>query len=47
MKQTIQLAALSLILCGTMLGCRPEKRTLGPNPVKRKAFPIPDGFYLG
>lgn len=32
MKQTIQLAALSLILCGTMLGCRPEKRTLGPKP---------------
>jgi hypothetical protein len=32
MKKTIQIAALSIILCGAMIGCRPEKKTLGPKP---------------
>jgi hypothetical protein len=32
MKKTIQIAALSIILCGGMIGCRPEKKTLGPKP---------------
>lgn len=32
MKNTIQIAALSIILCGAMIGCRPEKKTLGPKP---------------
>ena len=32
MKKTIQIAALSVILCGAMIGCRPEKKSLGPKP---------------
>lgn len=32
MKKTIQIAALSIILCGAMIGCRPEKKSLGPKP---------------
>ena len=32
MKKTIQIAALSILLCGAMIGCRPEKKTLGPKP---------------
>ena len=32
MKKTIQLAALTVVLCGAMIGCRPEKKTLGPKP---------------
>ena len=32
MKKTIQIAALTMLLCGAIIGCRPEKKTLGPKP---------------